>query len=152
MKVFVYFNLHTKKWSIKALEGMYKGKVVAHATSVALSSVTMKVSEAGRQRVLKEKRKNVHAGLVGDLEAVHNAYWRYPVSVYVGAITGGQDITDGQKITYNPYRAPMFHHVDDWTVAVVGAEFVEMLGRTVYAWNTTDAAMDSINQLSLSSI
>jgi hypothetical protein len=30
-----------------------------------LEDVELKVSEAGRQRVLKEKRKNVHAGVKG---------------------------------------------------------------------------------------
>lgn len=65
MRVFVYFNLHRKCLSVKALEGERKGRVIAHADRVMLSDVTFKVSEAGRQRVIREQRKNVHAGVVG---------------------------------------------------------------------------------------
>jgi hypothetical protein len=66
MKVFVYFNLHKKVWSVKALEGPNKGRVVAHRNALSLYHCTFKVSEAGRQRVIREQRKNVHAGIVGD--------------------------------------------------------------------------------------
>ena len=49
MRVFVYFNLHRHCWSIKALEGPQRGRVVAHAQRVNLSGCHFKVSEAGRQ-------------------------------------------------------------------------------------------------------
>lgn len=65
MRVFVYFNLHRKCWSIKALEGPSKGRVIGHADYVDLACVEWKVSEAGRQRVIREKKKNVHAGAIG---------------------------------------------------------------------------------------
>lgn len=50
----------------------------------------MKVSQAGRRRVLKEKRKNVHAGIVGtwDYRDIHSI--------------------DGTGITYNPYLYESF--------------------------------------------
>ena len=66
MKVFVYFNLHRKMWSVKALEGPQKGRVVARTGYVELENVRPRVSQKGRDRVLREKRKNVHAGLVGE--------------------------------------------------------------------------------------
>ena len=69
MKVFVYYNLHMKCWSVKALSGDQKGRVVAHAKAVDLQDCQFRVSEAGRQRVLREKRKNVHAGVAGELIA-----------------------------------------------------------------------------------
>ncbi len=91
MRVFVYFNLHRHLWSVKALEGPDKGRVIAHSMHVYLSDVTPRVSEAGRQRVLREKRKNVHAGLVGTLRDVPR-------------------LGDGlYPITYNPYRWSKFH-------------------------------------------
>lgn len=65
IRVMVYFNLHRKCLSVKALEGERKGRVIAHVDSVLLANVTFKVSEAGRQRVIREQRKNVHAGVVG---------------------------------------------------------------------------------------
>ena len=88
MKVFVYFNLHRKCFSVKALEGVNKGRVIKHAFFVALEDVTFKVSEAGRQRVLKEQRKNVHAGVVGTLVD------KYTVGI--------------ERVTYNPYKGSNF--------------------------------------------
>lgn len=89
LKVFVYFNLHKKMWSIRALEGEYKGLVVAHLDTLSLRECTPKVSEAGRQRVLRSKCKNVHAGIVG----------RY--------VSNGV-VTDQVKIYYNPYKTDKF--------------------------------------------
>jgi hypothetical protein len=68
MKVFVYFNLHKKCFSVKALTGENKGRVIQHTDDIALLLPEFKVSEAGRQRVLREKQKNVHAGVVGWLD------------------------------------------------------------------------------------
>ena len=89
MKVFVYFNLHRKCFSVKALEGVNKGRVIKHAFFVALENVTFKVSEAGRQRVLKEQRKNVHAGVVGTL-------------------VPSLDAVGSERVTYNPYKGSTF--------------------------------------------
>ncbi len=62
IKVFVYRNLHKKCYSVKD----WKTKlVIAHVDEILLVDAVFKVSEAGRQRVLKEKRKNVHAGVMG---------------------------------------------------------------------------------------
>jgi hypothetical protein len=93
MKVFVYKNLHaTRKnsgitvYSVKALDGPDKGKVVARSSHVLLEDVRPKVSQAGRARVLRENRKNVHAGLVGELRSLEAMPFH------------------GQSITYNPYK------------------------------------------------
>jgi hypothetical protein len=100
MRVFVYFNLHRKCFSIKALEGANKGRVVAHRNDVLLFDGVFKVSEAGRQRVLRERKKNVHAGVVG--------YWDE-----TGDMTIGIDrvATIGTPITYNPYKYDTFVHL-----------------------------------------
>jgi hypothetical protein len=101
MKVFVYFNLHKKCFSIKALEGAMKGRVVAHRDNVLLFQATFKVSQAGRERVLREKRKNVHAGVVGNLSFVgemgDTALWKC-ASTYPAFI----------PVTYNPYKYSTF--------------------------------------------
>lgn len=96
MKVFVYFNLHKKCFSIKALEGPLKGLVIGHTNSVLLSDVTFKVSQAGRSRVLAEKRKNVHAGVAGHMadSGAHDVHSRYMMM--------------GAAITYNPYKYTSF--------------------------------------------
>lgn len=101
MKVFVYWNLHRGMWSVKALDGPDKGRVIARLPQVMLRDAEGKVSEAGRQRVLREKRKNVHAGIVGTLVEglTHNR------ANYV------EDI--GDRVTYNPYKYSQFVHAVD---------------------------------------
>ena len=97
MRVFVYFNLHKKCFSIKALEGDRKGRVVAHSNTVLLESCKFKVSEAGRQRVLREKRKNVHAGVTGtwiNADRVESCY------EFLSMV--------GRQVSYNPYKYSSF--------------------------------------------
>lgn len=62
-RVRVYWNLHKKVYSVQDAATRV---VVCHAEHICLRNVTYKVSEAGRQRVLAEQRKNVHAFLVGE--------------------------------------------------------------------------------------
>lgn len=67
MRVSVYFNLHRKLFSVRAEEGPAKGLVVAHCTAVNLYGVQFVVNQAGRARVIREGRKNVHAFVRGEL-------------------------------------------------------------------------------------
>lgn len=94
MKVFAYRNLHRQCWSVKALEGPLKGRVIYHANDLTLAWCDFKVSQAGRQRVLREQKKNVHAGVVGYLTDC------------------GEIATDGidldVPVTYNPYKYDSF--------------------------------------------
>jgi hypothetical protein len=60
-KYYVYWNLHKDLYSVR-----YKGKVIQHLDHIILENVEFKVSDKGRQRVLKEKRKNVHAFVVAE--------------------------------------------------------------------------------------
>lgn len=117
MRVFVYFNLHRKVWSIKALEGPDKGRVVAHSNYVILRNVTPKVSEAGRQRVLRERRKNVHAGLVGD--------WTEGGAVFMPFYA--------LDVTYNPYKHETFIYVDS-DEEYTGSGFAYLAAKTVRVW------------------
>lgn len=87
--MFVYYNLHKKLWSVKALSGTNKGKVIAHKTSLCLQDCVFKVSQAGRARVMKTKQKNVHAGVVG----------------FVSQDKFDSDI----KVSYNPYKNDYFY-------------------------------------------
>ena len=65
----VYYNLHKRKLSIQQKQinasGKLVWKVVRHSNLIILQDAKFKVSEAGRQRVIKEKRKNVHAFVTG---------------------------------------------------------------------------------------
>lgn len=122
MRVFVYFNLHRKCWSIKALEGPGKGLVIDHSMNVELTDCTFKVSEAGRQRVLRENRKNVHAGVVGEL-------------VSLGDLIA-PSANNAKHVTYNPRKFSTF--VDRANLRpVVNAERVVMIGGLVKAEQVT---------------
>jgi hypothetical protein len=70
MRCRIYYNLSRAVWSIKAMEGEHKGRVIGYADSVLLRNAHTVVSEAGRQRVLREQRKNVHAYIDGQLHEV----------------------------------------------------------------------------------
>ena len=66
----VYFNLHKRKLSVQKKKrndsGRLYWKVDKYSNMVILKDPAFKVSESGRQRVLKEKRKNVHAYVEGE--------------------------------------------------------------------------------------
>jgi hypothetical protein len=116
MKVFVYFNLHKKVWSVRALEGERKGRVVAHSDVVHLLNAKPKVSEAGRQRVLLEKRKNVHAGVVGE--------WVSHCPKYIE-----ENVSRVVRPTYNPYKYKTFVDKEtekEWT----GSDYCGMIANT----------------------
>lgn len=106
MKVFVYYNLHKKKLSVKALEGERKGRVIAHMEVINLKDVAFKVSQAGRQRVLREKRKNVHAGVVG-------TFAQFDEMPFVD-----------RRVRYNPYLNETF--VDRYGTPVYNAAFARV--------------------------
>lgn len=112
MKVFVYRNLHKKCWSVKALEGKDKGRVIERPFSLFLTNAEFRVSEAGRQRVIQERKKNVHAGVVGEL-------------VYETPET-----LEFKKVTYNPYAAGYFFEEETGTpVKNAPAVFFDVAGK-----------------------
>lgn len=92
-KVFVYKNLHKDCWSIKQ-----DGLVKAHAEDLTIYSGSMKVNRKGRERVLREKRKNVHAGISGYISHPDPSFGCW------------DDIKDEEltQITYNPYKHKSF--------------------------------------------
>lgn len=106
MKVFVYYNLHKHVFSIKAMEGEHRGRVVGYTTHVVLSDATPKVSEAGRLRVIRERKKNVHAGIVGIVESLGDI---------------GKQI--GEDVTYNPYKFSSCVLTKDLTPAPSGVKY-----------------------------
>ncbi|QZA69796.1 hypothetical protein 043JT007_278 [Bacillus phage 043JT007] len=82
----VYYNLHKHTFSVQQC-----GLVVLHSDTVVLNEVEFTVRESGRQRVLMEKRKNVHAFVNGFLSL------------------GAEEIDSGyREATYNPYLYDSF--------------------------------------------
>lgn len=91
MKVRVYYNLHKKCLSVQSMTP--KGwRVWKHMKSIDLKNCEFKVSRAGRERVIAEGRKNVHAYIIGDL--------------IEGEETKGYEF--GNMVTYNPYKYTSF--------------------------------------------
>ena len=84
-KVFVYKNLHQDCWSIRQ-----DGLVKAHTTEVNLWDCTFQVNAKGRQKVLDEQRKNVHAGIKGYIDEFD------------------LDLPNPTEVTYNPYKYDSF--------------------------------------------
>lgn len=109
MEVFVYFNLHKKKWSVKCWRTK---KVVAHLDEIYLKDCTFKVSQKGRERVLREKRKNVHAGIRG-------------------TTTEAFSLPDSRSVTYNPYKYDSFVFADTES-KIEKADRVHMIKKKVY--------------------
>jgi len=96
-EVFVYKNLHKNCWSIKQ-----DGLVKAHTTELNLYNCAFKISKAGQDRVRKEKRKNVHAGIKGVIkdDTFERVWSDLPEDMMV-------------EVTYNPYKNNSFVHRHD---------------------------------------
>lgn len=117
-RVFVYFNLHKKVWSVKDLK---TGKVIFHTRCLTLRDCQFKVSQAGRRRVLAERRKNVHAGVVGTLIAIDQNPHKF---------------SDQRLVTYNPYKYETFvQKLDEKPVSQADTVFMDASTMPrVYAW------------------
>lgn len=101
MKVRVFRNLNKHCMSMIAMEGTFKGKVIAHVDSAYLHDCTMIVQETSRQRVLRERCKNVHAFVQGQLQCATGIRLRYPVQ---GINEASPDHPHPVLIRYNPYE------------------------------------------------
>ena len=86
----VYRNLHNGKLSVQVRQDG-KWKVHTHVDDIALDDPQFKVSQKGRERVLREKSKNVHAFVLGNV-ADHSSF----------------DPESARQVTYNPYKMEHF--------------------------------------------
>ena len=121
MIVFAYYNMNKAVWSVTALEGSQKGRVILHASEVALMHCTFKVSEAGRQRVLREKRNNIHAGIVGQLAGFLGTPTKAGYDAHeMERLLDGSAMqreaawhwAEGKRVSYSPYIARKFYLAD----------------------------------------
>lgn len=85
-KYYCYWNIHKKCFSVK-----YRGKVIKHLHKFYGIGCQFKVSEVGRARVLKEKKKSVHAYIACDM--INQLLLNFE---------------DGDPVRYNPYEGPHF--------------------------------------------
>lgn len=114
-KVLIYRNLNNGKWSIKAAQGPFKGKVVGHFDAVSLkgdaTESMIKISVASQARARREKTRNVHCYIVGELTGVD-----------------GDVEPLGQRITYIPFEHDSFVYAADgeeWCGKAKEVNFIE---------------------------
>ena len=107
----VYWNLHRKCFSVQQ-----DGLVKAHLNRVYLHNVKFKVSEAGRQRVIKEQRKNVHAFAIGVIGPPSFELWG----------------KDSVSVSYNPYKYSTF--VTSEGESIHSAPMACLENRKITAW------------------
>lgn len=110
----VYRNLHKNCLSIIDKKTR---RVAMHRESVVLKNAFFTVSQSGRKRVLKEKRKNVHAFVHGE---VIETDFKFPDR-------------SPQEAYYNPYKVSSF--VDRASgLPVTEAAMVLLSGNMIYYW------------------
>jgi len=118
-KYYLYRNLHKGAFSIR-----HRGRVVVCCESVLMDNVEFRVSEVGRQRVIAEQVKNVHAFVVAD------EYYRPSNLVLAGY---ERQICDGyfKEVTYNPYNNSTFF-IKKTNEAITHADWVLCMNEKVY--------------------
>lgn len=109
--VWVYRNLRNGHNATPLYSIMQNGRVIARRHRLLLADVTFRVREGGRQRVLREDRKNVHAFAVG-----------FIVGSCCGIDRYGKDLP--VKVGYNPHNDKSF-------MAVVMNKWVKELASPV---------------------
>ena len=107
-KVEVHYNLHEGGFSITSVKS---GLVVARAPYVNLVDVRTRVRQSGRERVIKEQSKNVHAHIIGYFTS------------------SNLDMINANRMTYDPYKYDSF--VDkDTKEKVLEAKYVKCIGKS----------------------
>lgn len=94
MRVDVYKNLHNGLMSVR-----HQGKVITHESTVLIRNPEFVVQPAGRAKVLREQRKNVHAFVRGELVGFS----------LVNTQMKGFGEEGLRKVSYNPYKAAHFY-------------------------------------------
>lgn len=123
-RVEVYYNLHEKCLSVRHTS---RGAKVRHASAIIINDVRLAVQPAGREKVIREKKKNVHAYLRGE-----------PVYIREVEFTDDGDLTDNnmwrhgyRPITYNPYKYESFVYADTGE-PIYEAKQLVVIGKNIY--------------------
>lgn len=98
-KIEVYRNLHKKCFSVR-----HKGKVVGYlqdSEQLSLTNVKFVVQPAGRAKVLRENKKNVHAFVRGE-------YTGFIDNLIEKMHFGPYHDLDFSSVSYNPYKSDKF--------------------------------------------
>lgn len=139
MKCFIYRNLHKRghTYSLRAMEGEHKGRVVGYASSLFVEDAEFRVNETGRQRVIATGHKNVHAGIVGNVTAAHNLETRLPNPMqYEETFYGVGSERTSITVKYNPYAHPFFFDAKT-KEPVVSSKLLLISGSLIEAYGVT---------------
>ena len=112
MKVDVYWNLHKNTYSVR-----HKGKVVSHVPCIRLANVQWIVQPAGRQRVLRDRRKNVHAFARGT--------WLTNDDI-IRHLNDSRALTKPVHVMYDPYRFKTFVLCNAPDIACLWSDFAHL--------------------------
>lgn len=115
MRVRIYRNLTQGCLSIQA-QTPNGWRVVAHASDVLLADVSFTVSQPIRERILRTKRKEVHAYAVGELVGWVGSQAKHATVIARRALAAAAEADLGdppawERVAYNPYRQETFHRV-----------------------------------------
>jgi hypothetical protein len=123
----IYRNLHKQEYTV---QHYIKGKgwrKLTGAKNIVCKNVSFKVYESGRQKVINERRKNVHAYVLAD-----TFYETNSPTVSLEYITGVRG-----SATYNPYKYSGFVERDTERLvqsaeyAVLSQEGITTIGATI---------------------
>lgn len=122
-RVDVYRNLQNGLWSVRGYYapragGRSQRGVVAHADHIVLSSCSLWVGAAGRDRVRATGRREVHACVEGKYDAVLSGATELVPDL-------DNEVDPWQEITYDP-------HVSDWFTRVADGAEVRWASRVVF--------------------
>jgi hypothetical protein len=106
-RVEIYRNLHNNTFSVRLLRPIFgrsdsrwseRGKIVRHIENfeiLRLTNAKFAVQPAGRAKVIREKKKNVHAFIRGTVDMAGGYLGEdYPHNIY--------------EVSYNPYKSDKF--------------------------------------------
>ena len=93
-RVEIYWNTRDLKWSVRSLPS---GRVIGHVSTIDLDDCSFVVQPAGRERVRREKRKNVHAFVRGTVAPLQ-----------------GRNHDRSLDVTYNPYLDENFRVISTY--------------------------------------
>jgi hypothetical protein len=132
MRIEAYYNLHKQCLSARPT-GRYG--YVRHYQFLAVKNVKFAVQPAGRQKVLNEKKKNVHAFVRGDMVtwSPHRKEGEFydPMDIDVSVERFRED-DRYREVTYNPYKYESFVTADS-KYPIYEADHVWIIGKHIFA-------------------
>ena len=117
-KYYIYRNLTRGGFSVK-----YKGKVISHCSSILAYNTDFRVNELSRQRVIKEKKKYVHAFVACDS-------WEEITPPLIGREL------EWIEVRYNPFKNNSFVILDG--VKILKSEYTVLTNNKVYVPNLVE--------------